>query len=91
MKLVYFDDYKLGVVKGDHVVDVSSVVREIPHTGPGDLINGVIARFDQYKGRLADAAASAQGVVSVMVTWMVTWRRFLLYRTCRSKAWSSCC
>ena len=51
MKLVYFDDYKLGVVKGDRVVDVSSVVRDIPHTGPGDLINRLIARFDQYRGK----------------------------------------
>ena len=62
VKLVYFDDYKLGVVKGDRVVDVSSVVRDIPHTGPGDLMSGLIARFDQYKGKLADAAASGQGV-----------------------------
>src|SRR5271169_692236 len=62
MKLLFFDDYKLGVLKGDRVVDVSSVVRDIPHTGPGDLINGLIARFDQYRGRLEDAAASGQGV-----------------------------
>jgi 2-keto-4-pentenoate hydratase/2-oxohepta-3-ene-1,7-dioic acid hydratase in catechol pathway len=62
MKLLYFDDYKLGILKGNNVVDVSAVVRDIPHTGPGDLINGLIARFDQYRGRLEDAAASAQGV-----------------------------
>ena len=34
MKLHYFDDYKLGVVKGDTIVDVSSAVRDIPHLGP---------------------------------------------------------
>jgi len=61
MKLLFFDDYKLGVVKGDRVVDVSAVVRDIPHTGPGDLMNGLIARFDQYRGRIEDAAASGQG------------------------------
>jgi 2-keto-4-pentenoate hydratase/2-oxohepta-3-ene-1,7-dioic acid hydratase in catechol pathway len=61
MKLLYFDDYKLGVRKGDNVVDVSSVVRDIPHVGPGDLINGLIERFAQYRGRLEDAAASSQG------------------------------
>jgi 2-keto-4-pentenoate hydratase/2-oxohepta-3-ene-1,7-dioic acid hydratase in catechol pathway len=61
MKLVFFDDYKLGVLKGDRVVDVSAVVRDIPHIGPGDLMNGLIARFDQYRGRLEDAAASGQG------------------------------
>ena len=62
MKLLYFDDYKLGVLRGNNVVDVSSVVRDIRHVGPGDLINGLIARFDQYRGRLEDAAASTQGV-----------------------------
>jgi 2-keto-4-pentenoate hydratase/2-oxohepta-3-ene-1,7-dioic acid hydratase in catechol pathway len=61
MKLLYFDDYKLGILKGNNIVDVSAVVRDIPHTGPGDLMNGLIARFDQYRGRLEDAAASAQG------------------------------
>src|SRR5215468_1020051 len=62
MKLLYFDDYKLGVLKGNNAVDVSAVVRDIPHTAPGDLMNGLIARFGQYRGRLEDAAASAQGV-----------------------------
>jgi len=52
MKLMYFDDYKLGVVNGDAVVDVSSVVRDIAHTGPHDLINGVIGRFAEYRPRL---------------------------------------
>ena len=27
MKLLFFDDFKLGVLKGDAVVDVSDVVR----------------------------------------------------------------
>jgi 2-keto-4-pentenoate hydratase/2-oxohepta-3-ene-1,7-dioic acid hydratase in catechol pathway len=62
MKLLYFDDWKLGVLSGERVVDVTAVVRDIPHTGAGDLINGLIARFDAYKGRLEDIAASAQGV-----------------------------
>ena len=43
MKLAFFNDYKLGVVKGDTIVDVSAVVRDIPHLGPHDLINGLIA------------------------------------------------
>ena len=34
MKLLFFDDFKLGVLKGDTVVDVSQVVRDIPHIGP---------------------------------------------------------
>ena len=49
MKLVYFDDYKLGVLVGDSVVDVSAVVQDIPHTNPGNLMNGLIERFDDYR------------------------------------------
>ena len=49
MKLMYFNDYKLGVIKGEAVVDVSSVVQNIAHTGPHDLISGLIERFAEYR------------------------------------------
>ena len=62
MKLLYFDDYKLGVLKGDSVVDVSQTVRDIPHTGPHNLISGLIERFADYRKRLEEAAASGRGV-----------------------------
>jgi len=62
MKILFFDDYKLGVLNGDNVVDVSAEVRDIPHTGPHNLINGLIERFGDYKARLADAAARGRGV-----------------------------
>jgi 2-keto-4-pentenoate hydratase/2-oxohepta-3-ene-1,7-dioic acid hydratase in catechol pathway len=62
MKLLYFDDFRLGVLKGDTVVDVTSVIQDIPHTGPHDMINGLIERFDAYRGRLEDAAAQGQGL-----------------------------
>jgi 2-keto-4-pentenoate hydratase/2-oxohepta-3-ene-1,7-dioic acid hydratase in catechol pathway len=56
MRLVFFDDFRLGVLTDDGVVDVSDAVRDIPHTGAHDVINGVIARFGEYRGRLQDAA-----------------------------------
>ena len=58
MKLVFFDDFRLGVLKDSLVVDVSAAVRDIPHTGPHDLINGVIARFDEYGKRIQEAAST---------------------------------
>jgi 2-keto-4-pentenoate hydratase/2-oxohepta-3-ene-1,7-dioic acid hydratase in catechol pathway len=61
VKLLYFDDFKLGVLQGDSVVDVSGAVRDIPHVGPHDLISGLIARFADYRGRLQEAARG-QGV-----------------------------
>jgi 2-keto-4-pentenoate hydratase/2-oxohepta-3-ene-1,7-dioic acid hydratase in catechol pathway len=62
MKLAFFDDFRLGVVNGDVVVDVSSAVHDIPHTGPHDLISGLIARFSDYRPRLTEAAARGNGV-----------------------------
>jgi 2-keto-4-pentenoate hydratase/2-oxohepta-3-ene-1,7-dioic acid hydratase in catechol pathway len=56
MKLVFFDDFRLGVIKDALMIDVSHVVRDIPHVGPHDLINGLIARFEEYRPRLDEAA-----------------------------------
>jgi 2-keto-4-pentenoate hydratase/2-oxohepta-3-ene-1,7-dioic acid hydratase in catechol pathway len=62
MKLLFFDDFKLGVVKGDNVVDVSDQVKDIPRVHPQDVINGLIERFDSYRGKLDQAVSIAQGV-----------------------------
>ncbi len=62
MKLAFFDEFKLGVVKGDTVVDVSDAVRDIPRLGPQDVINGVIADFGIWKPRLEAAAAAGKGI-----------------------------
>ena len=62
MRLLFFDDFRLGVLKGDAVVDVTDAARTVPHTGPHDLISGLIARFGEYRGRLDEAAAKGKGV-----------------------------
>jgi 2-keto-4-pentenoate hydratase/2-oxohepta-3-ene-1,7-dioic acid hydratase in catechol pathway len=62
VKLLFFDDWKLGVLKGSAVVDVSAAVSSIPHTGPHDLLSGLIGRFAEYKARVEDAASKGQGV-----------------------------
>ncbi len=62
MKILFFDDWKLGVLKDDTVVDVSNAVKDIPHLGPHDLVNGLISRFGEYKTKLQDAASKGSGV-----------------------------
>ena len=62
MKLLYFNDYKLGALKGDAVVDLSAEVKDIPHTGPGDLMNNLIEQWGAYKARLEAAVARGTGV-----------------------------
>src|ERR1700732_2951520 len=62
MKLLYFNDFKLGALKGDQVVDLSAEVKDIPHTGPGDLMNNLIEQWGGYKARLEVALARGTGV-----------------------------
>ncbi len=62
MKLLFFDDFKLGVLNGDQVVDVSDAVKDIPRVGPQDVLNGVIAGWATYKGKLEAAAKAGKGV-----------------------------
>ncbi len=62
MKLAFFNDFVLGVVKGDSIVDVSAAVADVPHTGPGDLMSNLIANFGAYRGKIEAAAAAGAGV-----------------------------
>lgn len=62
MKLMFFDDFKLGVVKGDTVVDVSDVVKDVPRVRAQDVIAGVIERFAEYRGKIEAAVAGRPGV-----------------------------
>ena len=62
MKLVFFDDFKLGVVKGDTVVDMSTTVSGIEHTSPQDLIGKLIENFSQYRASLQEAVDSGSGI-----------------------------
>src|SRR5438874_6629057 len=62
MKIVFFDEFTLGVLKGDAVVDVARVVQDIPHLGPHDIIRGVIERWAEVRPKLEAAAAQERGV-----------------------------
>jgi 2-keto-4-pentenoate hydratase/2-oxohepta-3-ene-1,7-dioic acid hydratase in catechol pathway len=62
MKILYFNDFRLGILKGDQVIDVTDVVSDIPHTGPHNLISGLIEHFDLYKSRLEAAVSTGTGV-----------------------------
>jgi 2-keto-4-pentenoate hydratase/2-oxohepta-3-ene-1,7-dioic acid hydratase in catechol pathway len=62
MKLVLFDDFVPGVLSGDRVVDVSDRVADVPHIDGQTWMSGIIARFDDYRGALEEAASSGGGV-----------------------------
>ena len=62
MKLAFFDDFKLGIIKDGNVVDAGQAVTGINHTSPQDLINQVIENFSRHRAALQQAADSNPGV-----------------------------
>jgi 2-keto-4-pentenoate hydratase/2-oxohepta-3-ene-1,7-dioic acid hydratase in catechol pathway len=62
MKLMFFNDFRLGVLRGEEVVDVTSVADAIPRVGPQDVITGVIEHFDEFRPKLEAAAKAGKGV-----------------------------
>lgn len=61
MKLMYFNDFRVGILKNDLVVDVTPLVQNIPHTGPGNLMNGLIANFSNFRAKLEKASNIGKG------------------------------
>ena len=55
MKIEFFNNFALGVVKGDQIVDVSGVVAEIPRITPQDILVGLINQYSVFKDKLNEA------------------------------------
>jgi 2-keto-4-pentenoate hydratase/2-oxohepta-3-ene-1,7-dioic acid hydratase in catechol pathway len=62
MKLCYFNDWRLGVVKGAAVVDVTDLANDIPNRDSRDLICGAIARWSDYAVAFEKAAEKSSGI-----------------------------
>ena len=56
MKLAYFNNFQLGILTDKGLVDVSHIIMDIPHTNPGNLMNGLIENFENYRSKLETAA-----------------------------------
>jgi len=61
VKLVFFNDYKLGVLRDGNVIDCSALVSDINSDSPQDLISKLIESFGDYKGLLEKLADSSDG------------------------------
>lgn len=64
MKLLFFNEFNLGVLKpeSNQVVDVSAVTSGLPNLTPQDLIMAVITEFEQLQHSIANLASTAEGV-----------------------------
>src|SRR5262245_32209363 len=68
VKILFYDDFRLGVLKDDAVVDVMDAVKDVPQLGPHDLINGVIERWADYRMRIEQAAGRGRATPLDKVT-----------------------
>jgi len=58
MKLVLFDEnFKLGLIKGSDVVDVSQATQGLRYFSPQEMMNLLIENFDKYRGHIEDLGA----------------------------------
>ena len=62
MKLAFFNDYQLGVIKGDNIVDVTSAVEGVSHHSPQELMNMLIVGFGDLQADIESAAAGGDEV-----------------------------
>ena len=61
MKLAFFNDYQLGVISGDQIVDVASALAGISYHSPQELIETLIQDWDNLQPQIAQAAEGNGG------------------------------
>ena len=94
MKLAFFNDYQLGVINGDQIVDVASALGGISYHSPQELIETLIKDWDNVQPQIAEAAEGNAGTALDSVrlraptaeTESVGLSRRQLYRTCCSRS-----
>ncbi len=62
MKLILFNDFQLGVMKGDRVVAVGEAVKDMVHCTPQELMEGVITNFSKLRLRFQKIVDNSEGV-----------------------------
>src|ERR671918_1392147 len=62
MKLVFVNEFRLGVIREDRVVDVMEALEGIYFRKPQDIIEEVIIRWEELQAKIAAAIRGKEGV-----------------------------
>ena len=68
MKLAFFDEYKLGVINRNEIVDISEALTNISHHTPQELMQMVIEDFDNLRSTITDAEENGNPIALDNVT-----------------------
>ena len=58
MRLVFFDDYRLGVVQGDRIVDATAALGDVAAVAPQDRLLALISGWGELRPQIEHAAQS---------------------------------
>jgi 2-keto-4-pentenoate hydratase/2-oxohepta-3-ene-1,7-dioic acid hydratase in catechol pathway len=73
MKLARFDDGRIGVVRGDSVIDVTDLAGADPDPWPPVAMNRLIANFERYRQKLEEVRGATTPLNSVRLLTPVPW------------------
>ena len=62
MRLILFDDFQLGLAKGDRVIPVAKALKDVIKYSPQQLMESVITNFSQFGPRFQEIADKSAGV-----------------------------
>lgn len=62
MRILFFDDYKMGVVKDGKIVDVSTAIPHHDVLPPNTQMENVIANFETFEPKFREIASKSDGV-----------------------------
>ena len=62
MKLAFFNDYQLGVITEDGIVDIGDALSGLSSHTPQELIRMVIEDFDNLGSTIADASENGAAI-----------------------------
>lgn len=62
MKLVLFDDFNLGVLQDDHILDASSAVAGLGHHTPQEMMQMLMGQWATLQPQIQQAIAGQRGV-----------------------------
>ena len=62
MKFAFFNDYQLGVIKDNQIVDVKSALEGISYHSPQELIEMIITGWSEVSPKIEQAAQGGEGV-----------------------------
>ena len=68
MKLAFFNDYRLGVITDNKIVDINDALKDITSHTPQELVQMVIEDYDNLQSSITDTAENGDPISLDAVT-----------------------